>query len=52
MEDIRLISPSIEYAEDILQFRAELLEAKDADSSANLHKLFMLTYVEIVKGNI
>lgn len=34
MEDIRLISPSIEYAEDILQFRQELLDAKDVDSFA------------------
>lgn len=34
MKEIRLIKPSIEYAEDIMKFRQEILEANDADSFA------------------
>lgn len=34
MDLLKLISPTIDYAEDIMQFRAELLEAKDADAFA------------------
>lgn len=34
MDLLKLISPTIDYAEDIMQFRAELLDAKDADSFA------------------
>lgn len=34
MDLLILISPTIDYAEDIMLFRAELLEAKDADAFA------------------
>lgn len=34
MNTLKLITPTIEYADDILQFRQEILEANDADSFA------------------
>lgn len=34
MEEIRLIKPSMEYDQDIMQFRREIMEADDADSFA------------------
>ena len=34
MEEIRLVKPSMEYAQDIMDFRRELLEADDADDFA------------------
>lgn len=34
MDELKLIAPTMDYAEDILQFRAELLEVNDADSFA------------------
>lgn len=39
MEEIILIKPSIEYAEDIMQFRKEILEANDSDSFAGCGNL-------------
>lgn len=34
MSEIILVKPKIEYAEDIIKFRQELLDAKDADAFA------------------
>ena len=34
MSKIQLIRPTLEYAEDILNFRREILAATDADSFA------------------
>lgn len=39
MEEIRLIEPTPEYAEDIMMFRKELIEADDADSFAGCGSL-------------
>ena len=38
-EEIRLISPSLEYDEDIMQFRRELIEADDSDTFAGCGSL-------------
>lgn len=46
MEEIRLLSPSMEYDEDIMQFRKEILEAKDADSFAGCGSLRNCTTTE------
>lgn len=34
MEELRLIQPTMEYAEDIMKLRQEIIEANDADSFA------------------
>ncbi|TCK92657.1 putative acetyltransferase [Natranaerovirga hydrolytica] len=39
MEEIRLVKPSIEYGEDIMQFRKEIMEANDNDSFAGCGSL-------------
>lgn len=39
MEEIKLIRPSMEYDEDIMQFRKELMEAGDLDSFAGCGSL-------------
>lgn len=39
MEEIRLIRPSIEYGDDIMQFRKEIIESNDNDSFAGCGSL-------------
>lgn len=39
MREIRLIRPSKEYGEDIMQFRKEIIEANDSDSFAGCGSL-------------
>lgn len=39
MDEIKLISPSIEYDKDIMQFRHELIDSNDADSFAGCGSL-------------
>lgn len=39
MEEIRLISPSMEYDADIMQFRKEILDAGDSDAFAGCGRL-------------
>lgn len=39
MEEIKLISPSIEYDDDIMQFRQEMMDANDSDSFAGCGSL-------------
>jgi len=39
MEEIKLMLPSIEYGEDIMLFKAEILEAKESDSFAGCYSL-------------
>lgn len=39
MEEIKLIRPSMEYGEDIMQFRNEMIEANDNDSFAGCGSL-------------
>lgn len=39
MEEIILVKPSMEYAQDIMQFRKEIMEANDSDSFAGCTKL-------------
>jgi len=46
MVEIKLISPSIEYDEDIMQFRRELIDANDADSFAGCGSLRACTTTE------
>ena len=46
MDDIRLVSPSMAYEDDLLCFRQELLEAEDADSFAGCGSLRTWTSME------
>lgn len=46
MEEIRLIKPTIEYAEDIMQFREEILNANDDNSFAGCGSLKRCTTAE------
>ena len=39
MEEIRLVKPSMEYAQDIMQFQKEVMEADDADDFAGCGSL-------------
>lgn len=39
MEEIRLVKPSMEYAQDIMRFQKEVMEADDADSFAGCSSL-------------
>lgn len=39
MDEIRLVAPSIQYDEDIMQFRQEILDANDEDSFAGCGSL-------------
>lgn len=39
MEEIRLLTPTLEYKEDIMQFRKEIIEANDSDSFAGCGSL-------------
>jgi predicted acetyltransferase/protein tyrosine/serine phosphatase len=39
MDEIRLIKPTIEYADDIMQFRQEIIEANDPDAFAGCGNL-------------
>ena len=39
MEEIRLIEPTMEYADDIMMFRKEIIEADDEDSFAGCGSL-------------
>lgn len=39
MEEIKLVLPSLEYGEDVMQFKAEILEAKGPDSFAGCYSL-------------
>lgn len=39
MEEIKLITPSMEYGEDIMQFRKEIIEANDSDPFAGCGSL-------------
>lgn len=39
MDEIKLIKPTMEYAEDIMQFRQEILDAKDPDAFAGCGNL-------------
>lgn len=39
MEEIRLISPSMQYDDEIMQFRKEIMEANDKDSFAGCGSL-------------
>lgn len=46
MEEINLIKPSLEYGEDIMQFRNEIMEAKDKDSFAGCGSLKKCSTIE------
>jgi len=46
MEEIKLISPSMEYGEDIMQFRKEIMEANDNDSFAGCGSLRQCSTIE------
>lgn len=46
MEEIRLVKPTIQYAEQIMQFRQELIDAKDGDSFAGCGSLQECTTAE------
>lgn len=46
MEEIRLIRPSMEYGDDIMQFRKEIMEASDNDSFAGCGSLKKCSTVE------
>nr|WP_294486992.1 GNAT family N-acetyltransferase [uncultured Anaerosporobacter sp.] len=46
MEEIKVIRPSIEYGEDIMQFRKEILEANDNDSFAGCGSLRQCSTIE------
>ncbi|MGC4019779.1 MAG: GNAT family N-acetyltransferase [Muricomes sp.] len=46
MEEIRLIKPSLEYGEDIMQFRKEIIEAEDSDSFAGCGSLKQCSKIE------
>ena len=46
MDDIRLVSPSMAYEDDLLCFQQELLEAEDADSFAGCGSLRTWTSME------
>lgn len=46
MEEIRLVNPSIEYAEDIMQFKQEIISAKDSDAFAGCGSLSRCETVE------
>ena len=37
MEEIRLIEPTMEYADDIMMFRKEMIEAHDEDPGSQQH---------------
>ncbi len=39
MEEIKLIAPSMEYGEDVMQFRREMIETEDKDSFAGCNGL-------------
>lgn len=39
MDEIKLIKPTMEYAEDIMQFRQEIIDAKDPDAFAGCGNL-------------
>lgn len=39
VEEIRLISPSMQYDDEIMQFRKEIMEANDKDSFAGCGSL-------------
>lgn len=39
MEEIRLLKPTMEYANDIMQFRQEIIEANDPDAFAGCGNL-------------
>lgn len=45
-EDIKLIRPSIEYGEDIMQFRKEIIDANDSDSFAGCGSLRQCSTIE------
>lgn len=46
MEEIKLISPSVEYGEDIMKFRKEIMEANDNDSFAGCGSLKRCSTIE------
>lgn len=46
MEEIRLLRPSIEYGEDIMQFRQEIIKANDTDSFAGCGSLRCCSTIE------
>jgi hypothetical protein len=46
MEEIRLTCPSLEYGEDIMQFRKEIIEANDNDSFAGCGSLRQCSTIE------
>lgn len=46
MKEIKLIKPTIEYAEDIMHFRQELLDANDSDCFAGCGSLKNCTTAE------
>ncbi|WMJ89368.1 GNAT family N-acetyltransferase [Anaerocolumna sp. MB42-C2] len=46
MEEIKVIRPSIEYGDDIMQFRKEILEANDKDSFAGCGSLRQCSTIE------
>lgn len=46
MEEIRVITPSIEYGEDIMRFRKEIIEADDNDSFAGCGSLRQCSTIE------
>ncbi len=46
MEEIRLFCPSLEYSEDIMQFRKEIFKANDKDSFAGCGSLRRCSTVE------
>jgi predicted acetyltransferase len=52
MERIRVIRPSIEYGEDIMQFRKEIMEADDKDSFAGCGSLSQCTTIEEWLNNL
>ena len=45
MEEIRLLSPSADYAEDIMKFKQEILLASDDDAFAGCGKLLLKMYM-------
>lgn len=46
MDEIRLVSPSMEYGEDIMEFRREIMEAADSDSFAGCGSLKQCSTIE------
>ncbi|MPM56112.1 hypothetical protein SDC9_102911 [bioreactor metagenome] len=55
MDTIRLIAPSMEYGEDIMRFRQELIDAADIDSFAGCGSLRNCTaikdYLDVINKN-